>query len=86
VRVQSKVPEAVIAALEGADDAEPRMRASLLAWHSAEFPLDQALTALCAMRVLSDPSRLESEVTSARAYLEGLGATSLLRRFDAASA
>jgi hypothetical protein len=85
-RMVRAAARAAISALEGEDTAAAAMKASLDAWTTAGLPLDHALTALCALRVLPTAELPLSDVTQARSYLEGLRATSLLRLFAEAAA
>jgi len=86
VRLIRGTGQAVISALEGTDDAAAQMRAALDAWRGADLPLDHALATLCAVRVLPGLPDLDSDVDSARACLDSLRATSLLRIYAEASA
>jgi class 3 adenylate cyclase len=76
---------AAIAALEGGPRAGDAMRAALESWTAADLPLDHAFATLCALDVLPAAEVPVTDLTRARAYLEDLRATSLLRLFDAAS-
>ena len=75
-----------IAALEGEEGAAAAMHAALDAWTAAELPLDHAYATLCALHVLPAGAVPHADLDRARAYLEGLRATSMLRLFDEALA
>jgi class 3 adenylate cyclase len=84
-RLVRTTAHAAIAALDGDDSAAAAMKASLEAWSAAGLPLDHAFTALCALRVLPAADLPLADIAQARAYLEALRATSLLRLYDDAS-
>jgi class 3 adenylate cyclase len=82
VRLVRATGQGVIAALDGDADGNATMRGALDAWREAGLPLDHALATLCALHVAPGLPGLDSDVTTARTYLLGLRATSLLRLFD----
>ena len=74
---------AVIAALEGDPEAAGAVGSALDSWTAADLPLDHALATLCSLHVLSAGEVPVADLERARAYLENLQATSLLRLYDA---
>lgn len=84
-RMMRATARAAIAALEGDPDAAEAAGAALDSWTAAELPLDHALATLCALHVLPDGEVPVADLQRARAYLEDLQATSLLRLYDAVS-
>ena len=64
-------------------DASARMSAALDSWLAAELPLDHAMATLCALNVLPAAAVPDGHVDRARAHLEGMRATSVLRLYDA---
>jgi class 3 adenylate cyclase len=84
-RMVRMTARAAIAVLAGADGGGASMQAALDAWTSAGLPLDHACATLCSLYLLPPADVSQSDRERARAHLEGLRATSLLRLFDAAS-